>query len=88
MNALANDQMKRLRELLREFPEITFGRFIGDTKEKYSDAYESFLSQNGEEPLPNELISRDQIRENPPHILLTNYSMLEYLLLFFFYIYY
>ena len=81
MNALANDQMKRLRELLREFPEITFGRFIGDTKEKYSDAYESFLSQNGEEPLPNELISRDQIRENPPHILLTNYSMLEYLLL-------
>ena len=33
------------------------------------------------EPLPNELVSRVQMKEKPPHILLTNYAMLEYLML-------
>ena len=32
-------------------------------------------------PLQNELISRDEMKENPPHILITNYAMLEFLLL-------
>ena len=32
-------------------------------------------------PLPGELVSREEMRERPPHILLTNYAMLEYLLL-------
>jgi len=31
--------------------------------------------------LPNELHSREEMRQTPPHILLTNYAMLEYLLL-------
>ena len=31
--------------------------------------------------LPNELLSREEMRAAPPHILLTNYAMLEYLLL-------
>ena len=31
--------------------------------------------------LPNEVISREVFRESPPHILITNYAMLEYLLL-------
>lgn len=31
MNALANDQMKRLRRLLENYPKITFGRYIGET---------------------------------------------------------
>src|SRR5262249_7592286 len=31
MNALANDQVKRLRQLLAPFPEITFGRYVGET---------------------------------------------------------
>ena len=35
----------------------------------------------GEPRLPNELLSRAEMRETPPHILLTNYAMLEYLLL-------
>ncbi|MBX6387881.1 MAG: DEAD/DEAH box helicase [Frankia sp.] len=82
MNALANDQMKRLRELLAGAPEITFGRYTGDTPETTRDAAAKFAAQNpGEQMLPNELLSREQMRATPPHLLLTNYAMLEYLLL-------
>lgn len=35
----------------------------------------------GETRLPNELLSRAEMRDTPPHLLLTNYAMLEYLLL-------
>ena len=31
MNALANDQVKRLRRLLATTPDVTFGRYTGDT---------------------------------------------------------
>lgn len=82
MNALANDQLKRLRRILAHFPDITFGRYTGETKDDYRDAEKSFYEQFPREPrLPNELISRTQMRSTPPHILLTNYAMLEYLLL-------
>ena len=81
MNALANDQMKRIRELLRDLPEITFGRYIGATKKDYASAHEAYVNQFEEEPQANELIGRDQMQEAPPHILVTNYAMLEYLLL-------
>lgn len=40
-----------------------------------------YLDINQREPQKNELISRAQMQANPPHILLTNYAMLEYLLL-------
>lgn len=81
MNALANDQVQRLRALLAPLTEITFGRFTGETKETLSEARSAHLSRHGEEPLPNELIDRDTMRNTPPHILLTNYAMLEYLLI-------
>jgi ATP-dependent helicase YprA (DUF1998 family) len=82
MNALANDQLKRLREMLAKTPEISFGRYTGDTKQSASDALASFSRQHpGEKRLPNELLSRDEMRASPPHLLLTNYAMLEYLLL-------
>ncbi len=82
MNALANDQVKRLRVLLQDFPEITFGRYIGDTKDTESKAISDFVQRYPNEPrLANELLSRDQMKAAPPHILLTNYAMLEYLLL-------
>ncbi|GAA0628990.1 DEAD/DEAH box helicase [Sporichthya brevicatena] len=82
MNALANDQMKRLRTLLAALPEVTFGRYTGDTKNSEKDAREAFAVQHpGETPLPNELLSREVMRRTPPHLLLTNYAMLEYLLL-------
>lgn len=82
MNALANDQLKRLRSLLADYPEITFGRYTGETKEKKSEALDNFKKMNPDQPLlKNELLSREEMRSNPPHILLTNYAMLEYLLL-------
>jgi hypothetical protein len=81
MNALANDQVKRLREILARFPEITFGRYIGDTDDSQRDAEADYLSRFGHSPLPNELVSREEIQKSPPHILITNFAMLEYLLL-------
>ncbi len=81
MNALANDQLKRLRELLTCFPEITFGQYIGDTKQDEERAAESYRNLFQTNPDPNELISREAMNESPPHILITNFSMLEYLLL-------
>jgi ATP-dependent helicase YprA (DUF1998 family) len=81
MNALANDQIKRLRELLKSCPEITFGRYTGETEQEFGKAYEKYIEVFEEEPLKNELISRTQMKKTPPHILLTNYAMLEYLLL-------
>ncbi|TDL10536.1 DEAD/DEAH box helicase [Mycolicibacterium obuense] len=82
MNALANDQMKRLRSLLANYPDITFGRYTGETEQDPQKAREVFSELNiGEPLLPNEILSRQEMRERPPHLLLTNYAMLEYLLL-------
>lgn len=82
MNALANDQLRRLRALLADQPAITFGRYTGDTPERPAEARSLFESLNPGQPrLPNELLSRQEMRAEPPHLLLTNYAMLEYLLL-------
>ncbi len=82
MNALANDQLKRLRALLEHYPHITFGRYVGDTPEHESDAQQTFHSLFAGEPnLGHELKSREAMRRTPPNILLTNYAMLEYLML-------
>ena len=82
MNALANDQLKRLRRVLDHFPAITFGRYTGETEETEGKAEAAFRDQFPREPqMANELISRERMRQTPPHILLTNYAMLEYLLL-------
>jgi ATP-dependent helicase YprA (DUF1998 family) len=84
MNALANDQMKRLRRLLRYYTKITFGRYIGETDSSLSrdKAIESFKKIYPQEPiLDNEMFTRAEMQATPPHILLTNYAMLEYLLL-------
>lgn len=82
MNALANDQMKRMRELLVDYPNITFGSYTGETEREDKAAVSKYMSlNNGEKPISNERISRRQMKEKPPHILITNYAMLEYLLL-------
>ena len=83
MNALVNDQMRRLRELFSESQEkeITFGKFTGETDEYYEDARNKFIEREKMDPPVNELISREQMRKTPPNILITNYAMLEYLLL-------
>ncbi len=81
MNALANDQLGRIREILKVFPQITFGRYIGETKLTHEEALIHYRERFERDPEINELISREQMRSEPPHILVTNYSMLEYLLL-------
>ncbi|MGI6284939.1 DEAD/DEAH box helicase [Neomoorella humiferrea] len=82
MNALANDQLKRLRTLLKNYPAITFGSYTGETERDERKAIEQFRRMNPREDLlPNQLLSREQMQATPPHILLTNYAMLEYLLL-------
>ncbi len=82
MNALANDQVKRLRRLLKDCPEITFGRYVGETLSEKKKAVDDFKRRYPLEPLvPNELLSREEMQARPPHLLLTNFAMLEYLLL-------
>ncbi|MEW6750141.1 MAG: DEAD/DEAH box helicase [Candidatus Latescibacterota bacterium] len=73
MNALANDQLERLRRCLRgSGVDLSFGLYTGD-----SDAAARSL---GEAPAETELQSRAAIRATPPDILLTNYKQLEFLL--------
>lgn len=82
MNALVNDQIDRVRNILKNTPNITFGFFTGETKEKVSQSQREKLAEENDIVIPpNELLSREEIRNNPPDLLFTNYSMLEYLLL-------
>ena len=83
MNALVNDQIRRLREIFVDYEDadITFGKFTGETEEKYDTARNAFVEREGVEPRKNELICRKQMRDTPPNILITNYAMLEYMLL-------
>lgn len=86
MNALANDQRERLGSICRALGEATssfgptFGQYIGQTPQDRRDRRRN-ASWWVEHRLPGELIFRDEMRATPPHILLTNYSMLEYLLI-------
>ncbi|WP_242056781.1 MULTISPECIES: DEAD/DEAH box helicase [Oscillatoriales] len=115
MNALVNDQVKRLRKLLcrQETAVIKFGFYTSRTETKKDKAEESLRSEF-QSYEPNELrelfteaekdslnlstrdklieqaidktlkvqaISREEIWEKPPHILVTNYSMLEHMLI-------
>lgn len=79
MNALANDQLKRLRELLVDLPDVTFGRYTGDSPE--TDAGDSRRQARPRGIPANMLWSRQAMRSAPPNIFLTNYTQLEYLLL-------
>ena len=86
MNALANDQRQRLGEICERLQnkqsdfKPTFGQYIGQTPENKRDR-SRHAAMREEERLPGELVFREEMRDNPPHILLTNYSMLEYLLI-------
>lgn len=88
MNALANDQMKNIREILMCYPDITFGAYNGGTENDEDNAivvYEAMFAKEKipelRHRLPNEILSRDEMKKNPPNILFTNYAMLEHLLL-------
>lgn len=80
MNALVNDQIKRFKEdFLCNYSDITFGFFTGETIDINSD--EDYQKRFDTEPSPNEVYKRSEMRTNPPHILITNYAMLEHILI-------
>ncbi len=73
MNALANDQLERMRRLLRgSGVDVSFALYTGDS--------ETAARNLREEPTETERVGRAKIRTNPPDILLTNYKQLEFLL--------
>ncbi len=73
MNALANDQLKRLGKYTRDL-DVKYGVYVGTTPYKLDENNQ----QNRE--YPNQLKSRQEILENSPDILVTNYVMLDWLL--------
>ncbi|MFX0101554.1 MAG: DEAD/DEAH box helicase [Candidatus Hodarchaeota archaeon] len=89
MNALVNDQLRRLRDIAnaieKNIPDlrITYGRYTGETKDiSREKALEQVQHQYPSVRIPeSELLTRGEMQEEPPHILITNYAMLEYLLL-------
>jgi ATP-dependent helicase YprA (DUF1998 family) len=81
MNALANDQMKFIRNLLSNYYKISFGVYSGATEYDEKKAISLYKEIIGGEPLENEYLSRDKMKDTPPNILITNYAMLEHLLL-------
>ncbi len=70
LNALMNDQKKRLSDYCNA-TGLHFAVYNGDTPENRAD---------GNDLLDNEIGSRREIRQTPPDILLTNPSMLEYIM--------
>ncbi|MGA9771159.1 MAG: DEAD/DEAH box helicase [Blastocatellia bacterium] len=82
MNALANDQHERFAKYLAG-TGVTFARYTGDTPEDERDA-QTNNKELRPDSLPREAVwYRKEMRDPKklPNILMTNYSMLEYLLL-------
>jgi ATP-dependent helicase YprA (DUF1998 family) len=83
MNALVNDQIRRLRELVgyhakkgEQAIPVRFGRYTGETRTKPADA------RAAEPNAPdNQVLSREEMIANPPDLLITNFAMLEQTLL-------
>jgi ATP-dependent helicase YprA (DUF1998 family) len=71
MNALANDQCGRIRKLLAG-TDVSFGRYTRETK---------MIGARPVDAPSNERILRSEFRQRPPDLLLTNYMMLEYMLM-------
>ena len=75
MNALATDQARRLAALVASTPAfkgLRVGLFVGGVAEPGSGLVMTSTSV---------ITDRDAMRKQPPDILLTNYKMLDYLLL-------
>ena len=94
LNALANDQLYRriVPMFVNDFASkgMTVGRYTGLTEHGGRENVEAeilnepfFRDELGWQKVPKQwLLTREEILQRPPHILVTNYSMLEHLLLF------
>jgi hypothetical protein len=95
MNALANDQLYyRIAPLFARYlldHGITFGRYTGQVKARAKRTEEEAKLQNNPKLMEalghpssipkNWLLTRDEMLADPPKVLVTNYAMLEHLLL-------
>jgi len=96
MNALVEDQMRRLRALLswingqsKLAPSsqvhlarlITFGRYVGTTRVNEGDRSPERAKPKDHIAELGEMLYREDMQKCPPDILITNFSMLEYILL-------
>jgi len=80
MNALANSQYEDFAQRLAG-SGLTVALYTGDTKHSPEEAREQYrLVFKREEPYDSELLSRVEIRQRWPDILMTNYVQLELLL--------
>ena len=94
LNALANDQLGRIAQLLFRHlgdPGVTIGRYTGQVKShttreqevtrlRETPSFQETFGEDADVPL-NWKLSRQEMRQEPPHILITNYAMLEHILL-------
>lgn len=72
LNALINSQKERLDAWTKPFGnKIRFCLYNGNTKES---------AEPRDKDRPNQILSRELLRKEPPPILLTNATMLEYML--------
>jgi DEAD/DEAH box helicase domain-containing protein len=79
MNALATDQASRLAKEILTRPglsAITAGLYVGDEPGEVSTTVRAL-----DEKRYTVITDRDRMREEPPDILLTNYKMLDFLLI-------
>ena len=84
LNALVNNQMDRLRELIAEAPvspSLRFAYYTGRLPETRRQGVKAFEDAFGRAPAQGQLVSREEVRATPPHVLITNFSMLEYMLI-------
>lgn len=73
MNALVADQNKRLFEYLKGQSNVSMFFYNSETPESKKFANDEFIDKCF-------IKTRKEARDNPPDIMITNYSMLEYIL--------
>ena len=78
MNALAADQARRIAQTIDRTPalrgRVTAGVFVGRDNRPQRGAAHRTMGRD------HVITDRDTLRERPPDVLLTNYKMLDYLL--------
>ncbi|WP_254534032.1 DEAD/DEAH box helicase [Natrinema gelatinilyticum] len=80
MNALANSQYEDFSERL-DGTGLRLALYTGDTPYNPDEGREFIKQSMGRDtPYDCEVLSREEIREDPPDILMTNYAMLELIL--------
>ncbi len=82
MNALANSQFYGIVKTLQG-SGLKVGRYTGDTPHQKEEGLKLLKKNYDREPFDCEYVSREEIKENPPDILITNYVMLDLILMRF-----